>query len=51
MYSLSRLRPQKGDRDPAVYVSMLFWARLAGVTLNRRCINVDVRIILAFAIF
>ena len=39
------------DRDQAVYASMLFYACLAGVTMNRRCINVDVTIIIATSIF
>ena len=42
---------KRGDRDQAVYACMLFYACLAGVTLNRRCINVDVTIIITIAIF
>ena len=41
---------RRGDRDQAVYISMLFYACLAGVTWNRRCSNVGDRIILAIAI-
>ena len=42
---------RRSDRDQAVYVSMRFYACLAGVTMNRRCINVDATIIIAITIF
>ena len=41
----------RSNRDKAVYVSMLFYACLAGVKMNRRSINVDVTIIIAITIF
>ena len=42
---------RRGDRDQAVYVSMIYYACLASVTLNQRCIKINVRIIFAIAIF
>ena len=42
---------RRSDRDQAVYVSMLFYACLVDVTMNLRCINVDVTIIIVITIF